>query len=395
MLIDTVSQWLAEQYDAMLDLTQAMVNIDSGSYDKGGVDRVADCLSEFFGAHGLTSTIEDDPTYGCTSRVCTRSEGERSILFIGHRDTVFAQGEADRRPFSTKDGRAYGPGVSDMKSGLAMQAFVLVAIHRFGALPVPLVMLTTGDEEISSPSSRLCIEREAAKAMAVFNAEPGRPNGGVVIARKGSVYFNLAVHGKAAHAGANFFDGASAISALAQKIIDLNMLSDQENGITLNVGTIAGGHSVNTVAPHAHAQIDLRYVQSKQRAELVSAIERIANHSHVPGTSAQLEIYGEMLPMPERSATLDLLAIYQDAAAQSGFEAHGLFTGGCSDSGFTSAVGAPTLCAVGPTGGKGHTTDEYVELDTLVPRAQALARAVFAVAYMPAFSSYVSTKEVL
>lgn len=386
MLIDTVSQWLAEQYDAMLDLTQAMVNIDSGSYDKAGVDRVADCLSEFFGTHGLATSIEDDPTYGYTSRVCTHGEADRKILFIGHRDTVFAQGESARRPFSVKDGRAYGPGVSDMKFGLAMQAFILVAMHRFGALPVPLVMLTTGDEEISSPSSRLRIEREAAKAIAVFNAEPGRPNGGVVIARKGSVYFSLAVRGKAAHAGASFFDGASAISALAQKIIELNKLSDQESGITLNIGTIAGGHSVNTVAPHAQARIDLRYVQSKQRDALIAAVERIATHSHVPGTSAQLEIYGEMLPMPERPSTLELLALYQDAARQSGFEAHGLFTGGCSDSGFTSAVGAPTLCSVGPTGGKGHTGDEYVELNTLVPRAQALARAVFAVAHKPTFS---------
>lgn len=383
MLIDAVSQWLADQYAAMLRLTEAMVNIDSSSYDKAGVDRVAECLRAFFAEHGLTTTTEDDPTYGCTSRVCTNGEGDRTILFIGHRDTVFAQGESARRPFSIKDGRAYGPGVSDMKSGIAMQAFVVVAMHRFGALLVPLVMLTTGDEEISSPSSRPRIEREAAKAIAVFNAEPGRPNGGVVIARKGSVYFNLAVRGKAAHAGASFFEGASAISALAQMIIELNKLSDQESGITLNVGTIAGGHSVNTVAPHAQAQIDLRYVQSEQRAALVAAVEQITKHSHVPGTSPHLEIYGEMLPMPERPATLDLLAIYQDAAAQSGFEAHGLFTGGCSDSGFTSAVGAPTLCSVGPTGGKGHTTDEYVELDTLVPRAQALARTVFAVAHKP------------
>lgn len=379
MSVDPVTQWLAEQYPAMVQLTEELVNIDSGSQDKSGVDRVAARLSAFFSEHGLTTALQDNPTYGCISIVRTLAKGDRSILFIGHRDTVFQSGEAARRPFSIRDGRAYGPGVCDMKAGLVMQAFVVVATQKFRALSIPLVMLTTGDEEISSPSSRTSIEREARKAIAVFNAEPGRPNGGVVIARKGSIFFNLFVHGQAAHAGANFYDGASAISALAQKVVELDQLTHRDRGVTVNVGKLAGGHSINTIAAHAHAQIDLRYIDDEQRADLVSAIERIVNHEHVAYTKAQLQIFGEMLPMPERPPNLELLAIYKTAALESGFEAHGLFSGGCSDSGFTSAVGAPTLCAVGPTGGKGHTPEEFVELNTLVPRAQALARAAIAV----------------
>ncbi len=380
MSLDRMQQWLAQQYPAMLALCEDLVNIDGGSYDKAGVDRVADRLGAFFASHGLQMHSEGGDTYGRATWTRSAGPGDRTVLMLGHRDTVFPKDETLRRPFAVRDGRAYGPGVSDMKVGLAMQAFILVGMQRFGVLPVPLTMMTTGDEEVSSPWSRPYIEREARTALAVFNAEPGRPRGGVVIARKGSVYLRLEVTGIPAHSGANFFEGASAIGALARKILALESITDKARGITLNVGLVQGGQTVNTVAPQARCQIDLRYVHADDRAELIERIRRIALAEDLPGTRAQLEIYGEMLPMPERPSNLALLEIYKDAAQAAGFEAHGIFTGGCSDAGFTTAVGAPTLCAVGPTGGMVHTPDEFVVLDTLVPRAQALAGAIHAVA---------------
>jgi glutamate carboxypeptidase len=381
---EAVTTWLAAQYPRMLLLLEELVNIDSGSHDKSGVDRLADRLAAFFVEQGLPVQSIEAPSYGratvvrCGAREPTAHH--KGVLLIGHRDTVFPQGEAHRRPFCIRGERAYGPGVCDMKAGLVLQAFVTVAMNRFAALPIPLTLLTTGDEEISSPWSRPHIEAEAKRALAVFNAEPGRPNGGVVIARKGSVFLNLDVQGRAAHAGVNFFDGASAVSALAHKVLELDQISDASRGVTLNVGTVQAGQSVNTVAPQARAQIDLRYVGPEDRTALLARIHAIAQASHLYGTAGKTEIDGEMLPMPERPSTLALFAIYKDAAAQAGFESHGVFTGGCSDSGFTSAVGAPTLCAVGPTGGMAHTRDEFVELASVLPRTLALALSIFEVA---------------
>ena len=382
--LDAVIQWLGAQYPQMLALAEQLVNIDSGSYNKAGVDRVADQLSQFFASHGLQMQHEDGPQYGRLSWVrmgnrALRSD-EKGILLIGHRDTVFPDQEVQRRPFSIRGERAYGPGVCDMKMGLVMQAFITVAVHKFESLNIPLSLLTTGDEEVSSPWSRPHLEREARQALAVFNAEPGRANGGVVIARKGSVFFDLHVQGRSAHAGVNFFDGSSAITALSHKVLALAELSDEASGVTLNVGLAQGGEATNTVAPHATAKIDLRYVTDDQRQSLVERVQAIAAEEHLAGTSSTTRIFGEMLPMPERPSNLALFAIYKDAAARAGFDAHGVHTGGCSDSGFTTAVGAPTLCAVGPTGGKAHTSDEFVELPSVMPRTLALLHSIAEVA---------------
>jgi glutamate carboxypeptidase len=191
----------------------------------------------------------------------------------------------------------------------------------------------------------------------------------------------LEVFGKAAHSGGNFQDGISAIGELAHKIAALHALTDLDKGTTVNVGLISGGQSVNTVAPHATGEIDLRYVEPQHRDEAVAAIEAIVARSFVPGTSARLEITGEFLPLVENPESRRLFEHYVRAAADVGLSIGGDFTGGCADSGFSAAVGAPTLCATGPVGGKAHSPDEFLKVETMVPRAQALALAILRLAH--------------
>ena len=143
-----------------------------------------------------------------------------------------------RRPFTIRDGVAYGPGVADMKAGLVMNCFVLAAFAKFGGAPAPLVGLFTGDEEIGSPEGRAVIENEARRARVVFNSEPGRVSGNVVTGRKGGVFMQMRITGKAAHSGGNFTDGISAIEELARKIQAIHALTDLDRGITLNVGLV-------------------------------------------------------------------------------------------------------------------------------------------------------------
>jgi glutamate carboxypeptidase len=263
-----------------------------------------------------------------------------------------------------------------MKSGLVMNAFVLEAFQRFGGHPGPIVALVTSDEEIASPSSRPLIEAEAREARAVFNSEPGRPSGNVVSGRKGGVFLSFRVTGKAAHSGGAFKDGISAIEELARKIIALHGLTDLERGTTINVGLVRGGQTVNTVAPWAEGEIDLRYVKAADREAALSAIRRIVETPSLAGTNATLTTKGEFLPLEETEGARKLLSAYQSAAASLGMKVAGEFTGGCADSGFTSAMGCPTICAVGPVGGKAHTPEEYLEIASLVPRAQAMALAI-------------------
>jgi glutamate carboxypeptidase len=377
---EQIITWLGTQRDAMLAELEAMVNTDGGSYDKAGVDAVGARISAFLSRHGVAVETLPQQKHGDCLRAVVEAGGaasggneRRNIVLMGHRDTVFPKGEPERRPFTIQDGRAYGPGVCDMKAGLVMNMFVLAALQKFGGAPGPVVGLFTGDEEIGSPEGRPVIEAEARAARVVLNSEPGRPTGAVVTGRKGGVFSVIDITGKAAHSGGNFEAGISAIEELARKVQALHALTDLPRGITVNVGLVSGGQSVNTVAPWAQAQIDLRYVEPADRDELMAAIHAIAEKSFVPGTSANLTIRGEFVPLKKNAGTDAVFNLYKEVA---GFETAGEFTGGCADSGFTALMGAPTLCAVGPVGGKAHSPEEYMEVDSFVPRAQALARTI-------------------
>ena len=215
----------------MLTLLEDIVNIDGGSYDKAGVDAVG-ARASASSSRSTRSPARRSRTSNSAMRCARPSAGRRTrpIMLMGHRDTVFPKGEPTRRPFKIENGKAYGPGVADMKAGLVMNAFVLAAFKKFGGAPAPLVGLFTSDEEIGSPACRPIIEAEARRARAVFNSEPGRPSGNVVTGRKGGVFMKLEIIGKAAHSGGNYAEGISAIEELARKTIALHAITDLTKG---------------------------------------------------------------------------------------------------------------------------------------------------------------------
>ena len=261
--------WLQARQGDMLTLLESLVNSDSPSRDRAAVDQTGTLLKQFFEAHGIHVETEPHPEFGEAIHATLPDPSGRNVkpvVLLGHRDTVFPPGEAGRRPFRIEGTRAYGPGVADMKAGLVINAFVLAAFQATGEQPGPLAALITSDEEIASPSSRPVIERVARNARVVLNGEPGRASGNVVSGRKGSVFMRFTVTGRAAHSGGNFVEGRSAIGELAHKVIALHALTDLDRGITVNVGTISGGQGVNTVAPYATGEIDLRYVRAEDRA---------------------------------------------------------------------------------------------------------------------------------
>ncbi len=372
--------WLADQRPAMTELLAALVNTDSGSYDQAGVDRVGDLLRHHLTTRGIAS--ERIPCAGagyCLSARVAAAAGVPAAppsLLLGHRDTVFGPGEAAARPFRIEGDLAFGPGVADMKAGLVLNSFVLEAFARFGGQRHPVVALYTVDEEIASRASRPVIEAVATGARAVFNAEPGRLSGNVVTGRKGAMFLTIEVTGRAAHSGVAHAEGASAIEALARKIQALHALTDHVSGTTVNVGLIRGGQSINTVAPLAVAEVDLRFVTMAALAQLEAVVRRIVEAVELPGTTGRIVDQATFLPFEQTAANQALFEHYVACAAELGLTVAGEFTGGSADSGFTSALGVPTLCATGPLGAKAHAPDEVCRLDSLVPRAQALALAI-------------------
>ena len=380
--------WLNAQQENMLSLLADLVNIDSNSFDKAGVDKVAARLRVFFDNHGIPYETIPLTDHGDALRtVVSGGDGNKPILLCGHRDTVFATGEVEKRPFSTRDGKAFGPGVADMKPGLVINAFILAAFHKFGGHPNPLIGLFTGDEEIGSPSSKDIIIAEAEKARLAFNSEPSRPSGNIVTQRKGGIFCHCAIKGVAAHSGGFFTEGRSAIQELAHKIQALHALTDLERGTSINVGLARGGQSVNTVAAEASCDVDIRYQDTAEREDILTQVKTICETVSVEGTSSSFSIRSEFQPLTPSAQSKELFALYQESAAQDDVIVEGEHSGGCADSGFIAAAGTPVICGVGPVGGNYHRPDEWMQIDSLAQRARLIANTILRLARQPTTSS--------
>lgn len=371
--------WLASQQPAMEALLAQTVNTDSGSGHEAGVRQVAALLRGRLEAAGIAVTTLPQPGWGecLLARIAgSNPTATGHLQLMGHMDTVFPQGTAAERPWRVEAGKAFGPGVADMKSGLVMNVFVAEALARFGGNASPVHLLFTCDEEVGSPDCRTVIREHVQGARAVLNAEPGRISGNVVNERKGSYRIDFEVHGVAAHAGINPAQGASAIDAMARKTLALHALTGCQPGVTLNVGMVQGGMASNVVAPLASAQLDLRFTADNDVNDVLARIRAIIEEESVPRTSGRIVAQTGSLPMARTPD--DLLHTYQRCAQQVGFAVDGETTGGAADSGITSQMGIPSLCALGPVGGYAHSDREFCDLSTFVPRAQALALTLLA-----------------
>lgn len=374
-----ITEWLRRHDGAMRQLLQAIVDTDSGSRDMAGIARVAALLRTSLEASGIAVETIDCPGFGTCLRADLAPGGPAPVLLLGHMDTVFPAGTAAARPYRVEGNLAYGPGVADMKSGLVMNTFIAKAFAEVaGVGQVPLRLFYSCDEEIASPSSRPLILAAAEGCAAVFNAEPGRPNGNVVTGRKGAFFIDFEVTGVAAHAGGNHAAGASAIGALAAKTLALHALTDYATGITTNVGVVRGGSTVNTVADNAFAQVDVRFTADTDADALYRTIDSIVQGESVRYTCGHISHVGRFLAMADSGASQKMLDLYRRSARQIGFDVQGEFSGGCADSGLTASRGIPTLCGTGPVGAHPHTVKEYCDITTLVPRAQAVALSVLA-----------------
>lgn len=378
---------LAGQEDAMLALLEELVGIDSPTASASGVNRLGDRLTGWLREAGFETgrvpkpPIPDDEAWQRTlgdARVAHSHPfaAGPGIAFIGHMDTVFPEGEAARRPFSLdrQADRATGPGVADMKGGLVAMLFAARALRRSGLLPCPLTLMFSPDEELGSPTGSAALKSRLAGALAVFCAEPGGLGGLVTLSRKGSGHMRLRVTGKAAHAGRNYAEGASAIVELAHKILEINELVDLERGLTVNAGIVHGGISANSVAPEAEALVHLTYRRLDDGRKTVDAITHAAQHSHVPGTRTRVSGGLRLYPLERCAAGDELFGVVREAGACLGIDVRGQHYESAAESGFCSgALGVPTICCMGPEGENIHSAQEFLRPSTLVPRAMLLA----------------------
>jgi glutamate carboxypeptidase len=364
--------------DYLHDLA-ALVTLESGSYDRDGVQRVGDAIRRRTGAWGAALDVNPGGEYGDSFALALPGRGSASVALLCHMDTVFERGEVAENPFrieeSVKGTRARGPGVCDMKAGIVSAIYAVDVLRALGFDDFKrLTLVCTADEEIGAPSSRDFIERVATGANAVLVLEAGRENGDIVGQRKVSGFFQLAVTGIPAHAGVEPEKGRSAILTLARQTVALHALNDYPAGKTVNVGEIKGGTRPNVVPERASAGVDLRARTERDFEELLAAVKAALGANLIEGTSYEWTAPPRSRPAWGPNAGTDALAARaQVIAAALGFSVTAAATGGTSDGNFTAALGVPTLDGLAPVGGLDHSRDEYVDIASIVPRTAMLA----------------------
>ncbi|XHU85437.1 M20 family metallopeptidase [Peribacillus muralis] len=358
----------------MLQFVEQLVNIDSGSYTKKGIDEIGLILKAKFESLDFIVDIVEQKDYGNQLVIQHREAVEPHILVVAHMDTVFPEGTAQQRPFKVKGNRAFGPGVADMKASLVAIFYAIYCLKQTGQTGYKHVqIILNSDEEIGSPSSSSLITEKAAKKKYALVLEPARTDGSLVTARRGCGQFKVDIVGVAAHSGIEPEKGRSAVEELAHKIIALHQLNDRRSGISVNVGIIEGGSAVNAIASHAAGFVDVRISEKRQEAIILKQLKKICAKTYISGTKTTLTGKMDRSPMEKTEKTNMLLETIRQAGKEIGIDITDTATGGGSDASITAELGIPTVDGLGPIGGKAHSEEEYLEIPSLTERTLLLA----------------------
>lgn len=362
----------------MVATLQKLVEMESPSSDKSAVDKLGAELRAQFERMGGRVTVHRQAHYGDHLQVDFPGAAGSRALLLGHFDTVWDIGTLKRMSFKVDKGRAWGPGVYDMKVGIVMMMHAVAALREAygGTLPRPVSILLVTDEEVGSESSRGITERLAQEAAAVFVIEPSQGiEGALKTARKGVGSYEVAVTGIASHSGVDFEKGQSAIVELAHQITKIEKFTELKRGLTVNPGLISGGTRVNVIAGEASAEVDVRVSRMKDAAIL----EKKFRGLRPVNRKCKLTVQGGVnRPPMERTAGVARLFHLAEAIAKDlGFKVKENSTGGGSDGNFTAALGVPTLDGLGGVGEGAHALHESVILSE-IPRRTALLAGLLA-----------------
>jgi glutamate carboxypeptidase len=362
--VQSQTNWLAT---TLRDL----VLVESPSYNKASVDEAVRLVAGLAGAAGGRVKIHKQKLFGdvLEVRFGPAHSARKPILLLGHLDTVWPIGTLRTMPWRKRDGRLYGPGVLDMKSGVAMALAAIRALAQLG-VSRPITLLLNSDEEVGSPVSRPITERLALASQAVLVLEPAQ---GLACktARKGVGGYRIEVTGVASHSGVDFASGHSAILELARLLQTVAGFTKPSVGRTVNPGVVSGGTRANVIAEHAFAEIDVRIARASDAAR----VEKLFRSLRCADPACKLAITGGINrpPMERKPGTVALYKQARKLAAELDFHLDEAATGGGSDGNFTAALGVPTLDGLGAVGEGAHAAHESILIEHLVPRTALLA----------------------
>ncbi len=366
--------YFEQRRDEMISTTRELVEIESPSDNKPAVDRISEAVAGKFAAVGGEVRVHRAHDFGNHLQVdFTGKAGGKPVLLLGHYDTVYPLGTLVNMPCQVVDNKLTGPGVLDMKSGIALMLSAIVALREWhGELPRAVTVFLVSDEEVGSDSSRSITESLARNSAAVLVLEPAAGSKGAVkTARKGVGDYQLKVTGKASHAGLDFEKGVNAIVELARQIEKVTGFTDLKKGLTVNVGIVSGGSRTNVVPAEATAQVDVRIARLQDAAGIDKKMRGLRPYNR----KCRLDITGG-INRPPMERTPGVAALYGKAVAIArtlGWKLGEAAVGGGSDGNFTAGLGIPTLDGLGGVGDGAHASHEHILISELPRRAALIA----------------------
>jgi len=374
--VDPILSYIHQRQSDIIALIRQFVEVESPSDDPAAIKRFTDLVAATVNAYAKVKTVPGGHLLCEMNLPGRRKTGQ--ILALGHSDTVWPMGTVRTMPFRHEGGRLWGPGVLDMKGGIAFFLFAVQALRDLDIpTPAKVLLQLNADEEVGSESSRAFTEKNAANSHAVLVLEPGTGLAGKLkTARKGVGDFTIEVRGLASHAGVDFEAGASAILELARQLDRVATFTNLKRGITVNPGVISGGTRSNVVAAEARAEVDIRILRLKD----APALEKKFRSLRPIDRRCTITITGGLnRPPMERSAGIaKLFATAKALARELGIEIEESLTGGGSDGNFTAALGIPTLDGLGAVGEGAHATNESILVDRIADRTALIAKLLCA-----------------
>jgi glutamate carboxypeptidase len=370
--------FLNSSYANFLDDLATLVNVDCGTHNKAGVDRVGEWIGARCADWGWEVERLRQAEYGDCRIARLRGSGSGRLMLIGHLDTVYPDGTAAARPMRFEGAKILGPGVCDMKGGLLVGMYALRALQTVEGFNnfAEIIFFFNSEEEIGSPVSRAVYGPIGREMDAAIVLESARANGDIVSARKGSAEYKLMVKGKSAHAGVEPEKGANAVLELAYQIQALQQLNGIAPGVTVNPDVIGGGTKSNVIPDEAWALIDVRATDSDGAVTISRALANWPAQTTVPGTQVTISGRFSFAPMAKTPATAKLAQLAKEAARDLGFNINDMATGGASDANTVAGLGVPVIDGLGPVGGLDHSPDEYIEAASITPRVALAAELI-------------------
>ena len=380
--IRSIHNYLLGRQARVVELTRALVETESPSGDEEGSRAVVSVLvTAAQSIEGLRVERLPAPNYGEHLRITAFEDASEAspIVVLGHTDTVHPRGSLEQRPWRIEDGKAYGPGIFDMKASCAVALEVIRALAEVQLRPGrPVMLLLTCDEEAGSRNGRALVEAAAKNARAVLVLEPPAVGGRTKTGRKGTGIYTIDAHGRAAHAGLEPEKGASAVLELARQTERLHSLNDSRGGISVTVGVFHGGTVSNVVPANAEIQVDVRFSSLEEAAYIDQQIRGLKPFDE----RVQIVVSGGINrpPLERTSKVVELYSLAEQIAKKLGFQLGEAQVGGASDGNFAAAAGATVLDGLGVEGDGAHAEHEHIVVNNIPLRGALLAGLIASLA---------------